>query len=272
MLFPTRHTVLAQACLSVLIHLGDHVDKDTIKEFPFAQYAAQHWVDHGRFKDVSSRIQEAMEHMFNVDSASFATWIWIYDIDYPFRQHMFENRPPRPEASTLYYATLCGFCHLVKHLITNYPRNTNARGGRYGSAVNAAPVKRNVEIALLLLDQGADVNIVDAETCTSLYRASQSGRRDHVELLLKHHADVNLMSGPTSGTALSMAAVVGELRDRTLTLSRNDIVGSGPMVYVSAESFNGLSPCNPRPLTPIFSVRYLVISWSPQADAMFKGI
>ena len=69
------HTILAQASLSVLLHLGDQVDKDSIKKFPFAQYAAQHWVDHGRFEDVSSCIQDSMKSLFDVGSPSFATWI-----------------------------------------------------------------------------------------------------------------------------------------------------------------------------------------------------
>ena len=207
----SAHFILVQACLSVLLHLGDQVDKDTIKKFPFAQYAARHWVDHGRFEDVSSRIQDAMERLFDEDSPSFATWIWIYDVDYPFRQHMFEDRPPRPEASALYYASLCGFHNLVEHLIGNYRRDINARGGRHGSAVNAALLKRNMEIALLLLGQGADVNIMNADGFTPLYLASDRGHRDRVEFLLKHHADVNLMSGRTSEAPLTMAAVMGEI-------------------------------------------------------------
>jgi len=123
----SAHTILAQASLSVLLHLGDHTDRDNIEKFPFAQYAAQHWVDHGRFEDVSSKIQDPMRCLFDVDSRSFATWIWIYDIDYPFRPPMFEDHPPRPEAGALYYATLCGFRNLVEHLIAKYPGDINAR-------------------------------------------------------------------------------------------------------------------------------------------------
>jgi hypothetical protein len=207
----SAHTILAQASLSILLHLDDHVDKDRIKKFPFAQYAAQHWVDHGRFEDVSSRIQDAMECLFDVNSLSFATWIWTYDIDYPFRQHMFEDRPPRPEASALYYATLCGFHDLVEHLIAKYPESINARGGRHGSAVNAALVKQNMEIALLLLNHGADVNIPDANGRTPLCLASESGRHVHVELLLKHHANVSLPNDDNSDTALGIAAHMGEV-------------------------------------------------------------
>ena len=41
----SAHTIIAQASLTVLLHLGNHVDKDSIKNFPFAQYAAQHWFE-----------------------------------------------------------------------------------------------------------------------------------------------------------------------------------------------------------------------------------
>jgi len=222
----SAHTILARVCLSVLFHLGDQVDKHSIKKFPLAQYAAQHWVDHGQFEDVSSRIQDAMERLFDVDSPSFATWIWIYDIDYPFRQHMFEDRPPRPEASALYYATLCGFRNLVEQLISNYRGDINTRGGRHGSAVNAALANQTVEIALLLLGQGADVNLMDMKGRTPLYVASTRGRRDHVELLLKHHADVNLMNSQSSKSALRAAARLGEVEIARLLLHHGASVDS----------------------------------------------
>jgi len=222
----SAHAILAQASLSVLLHLGNHVDKDCIKKFPLAQYAAQYWVNHGRFEDVSSKIQDAMECLFDVDKPSFATWIWIYDIDYPFRQHMFEDYPPRPEAGASYYATLCGFRNLVEHLIAKYPGDINSRGGRHGSAVNAALVKRNTEITLLLLSLGADVNILDVNGCTPLYVASESGCRDHVELLLKHRADVDLLNGRFSNTALGVAAQLGEIEIARVLLHHGASVDS----------------------------------------------
>ncbi|KAH8978254.1 hypothetical protein EDB86DRAFT_3054111 [Lactarius hatsudake] len=43
----SAHTILAQASLSVLLRLDDHIDKDTIKGFPLSDYAARHWIDHG---------------------------------------------------------------------------------------------------------------------------------------------------------------------------------------------------------------------------------
>jgi hypothetical protein len=36
------HTILAQACLGALLRLDYHIDHDTSKNFPLAQYAAEH--------------------------------------------------------------------------------------------------------------------------------------------------------------------------------------------------------------------------------------
>ncbi|KAH9964674.1 hypothetical protein BGW80DRAFT_1447974 [Lactifluus volemus] len=111
----SAHTMLAQASLSILLHLDDHVDKQRMTKFPFANYAARHWVDHGRFKNVvrNMDIQHAMERLFDRDKPHFRTWVWIYDIDLPLRQHMFATHPTPPLATPLYYATLCGFRSLV---------------------------------------------------------------------------------------------------------------------------------------------------------------
>jgi hypothetical protein len=205
------HIILAQASLSVLLHLGGRVDKASIGTFPFACYAAQYWVDHARFENVSSSsIQDAMEQLFDEEGPSFATWIWIHDVDHPFRPHTLEAHPPEPEAVPLYYAALCGFHGLVEHLIAIHPEAINFGGGNHGSAVNVALVKGHVDIAMLLLEHGADVNTVDSRGLTPLHQAIERDRSDHFKLLLEHHADIHLRD--TNGvTPLCQAATFGEL-------------------------------------------------------------
>jgi hypothetical protein len=80
-LLQPAHTILAQACLSALLRLDDHIDENGIKRFPLSIYTAQHWVEHGRFENVSSSIQELMERLFDPDKPHLATWVWIYNID-----------------------------------------------------------------------------------------------------------------------------------------------------------------------------------------------
>lgn len=59
------HTTLARACLDVLL------DLDSIKNPPLAEYAAEHWVDHARFEDVASDVQEGMELLFDLEKPHF---------------------------------------------------------------------------------------------------------------------------------------------------------------------------------------------------------
>ncbi|KAH9975096.1 hypothetical protein BGW80DRAFT_1444660 [Lactifluus volemus] len=137
------HTTLAQACLCALLRLNVKVDKTSMKECPLSIYAAQHWVEHARFENVSSSIQELMVHLFEPDRPHFATWVWIYDIDQPWDwvKHMSSEQPMEPEADALYYAALCGLHGVVEHLISSCPQNINSKRGAYGTPLHASLLK-----------------------------------------------------------------------------------------------------------------------------------
>jgi len=204
------HTIIAQASLSVLLYLGDWVDKKEIESFPFAVYAAQHWVDHARFDHVSSRVKIAMRVLFDLNNSSFSTWIWIYDIDHPLREHMFTSHPTPPEAVPLYYATLCGFRNLARHILVTHPQHANARGGFYTTPLHAALAKGDIKTAVLLLKYDANVDALDNNGLSALHIASRSGRHDHVEFLLGHHADADILD-EDGETPLIASSCVGEL-------------------------------------------------------------
>src|SRR5712671_985427 len=54
-LLEPAHTILAKVCLGVLLRFGELVDEDDVEDkFPLAHYAAEHWIDHARFGNVSS--------------------------------------------------------------------------------------------------------------------------------------------------------------------------------------------------------------------------
>src|SRR5260370_36349220 len=150
------HTVLAHASLSVLLQLDDEIDRDTMSDFPLAAYAARYWVDHAQFRDVSSHIQEVIEHLFDPSRPHFMAWVWLYDIDRNWIKPMSTTHPTRPEAVPLYYASLCGFGSLVEHLITAHSSDVNGRGGSHTTALHAAAVKGHLEVASVLLNSGAD--------------------------------------------------------------------------------------------------------------------
>ena len=79
--FLTAHTILAQACVSVLLQLDDHDEQDDVgKNAPLAVYAAEYWVCHAQFEDVTPYIK-AMEYLFDLDKPYFAAWRRLHDID-----------------------------------------------------------------------------------------------------------------------------------------------------------------------------------------------
>ena len=57
----SSHTIIAQASISVLLNLGDKVDKGTVENHPLVLYASRYWVYHAKFEGVASSIQDLME-------------------------------------------------------------------------------------------------------------------------------------------------------------------------------------------------------------------
>ena len=55
------HTLLAKACLSILLQLSYSMDWIKIRGFPPVPYAAEYWIDHARFEDVSSDLRHGMD-------------------------------------------------------------------------------------------------------------------------------------------------------------------------------------------------------------------
>jgi hypothetical protein len=122
------HTILAQACLGVLLRLDDSVDRDNIGSFPLARYAAEYWFKHAQFENVSSRVKDGMDCLFDADRPYFATWLWICDSTPGMR-------PSQPDEVPLYHAAGLGFRDLVERLLAMHPEDINAKGGDGGDSV-----------------------------------------------------------------------------------------------------------------------------------------
>ena len=203
------HTVLAHACLGVLLRLDDHVDRDKIKNFPLARYAAQYWPTHARFENASSRIKDGMACLFDADKPHFATWLWVYNEDRPYRS-MSTMCPDKTEAVPLYYAAMLGFRDLAEHLIAEHPEHVNARGGDQVTPMHVAASAGQSNIFSLLLEHGADLEGRGKYGGTPLHRASSSGKVEAGQSLLDHGADINAQE-EDGWTPLFPAAINGHV-------------------------------------------------------------
>ena len=209
------HVILASACLGTLLRLGDHVDKYDVEDrFPLSQYAAQHWMKHAQFEDVSSRLQKEIEILFDPDKPYFSAWIRVHDIDVEPTQNatLWSFAPFRKSAARptpLYYASLCGFHDLVEHLIENSPEQVNAEGGWFVSPLGAALEMKDFKTAQLLYEHGAGVDVEGHNKRTPLYGVSCSGHLEIAEWLLHHGANLFVSDQIDGCTVLHEVATNG---------------------------------------------------------------
>ena len=186
------HTILAQACLGILLQTHDEGHENTFKDHPLARYAAEHWTTHAQYEEVSSRLQKGMETLFDVDKTHFEAWLTLYDIDTP-PSSPFSSFTPSKKSSTvpLYYAALCGFQNLVEKLIIKYPQDVNADGGYCMRPVIAALAGEHFRIADLLHRNGADLNVQGKYKSIPLHSAATFGNFEVVQKLIEYDADID---------------------------------------------------------------------------------
>jgi hypothetical protein len=196
------HTIMALACVSVLLQLDDrNVQNDVEENAPLARYAAEYWVNRAQFEDVGSRIK-GMKYVFDLDKPYFAAWRELYDIDaFPSAGTVFVQFAPisKSDATPLYYAALCGFPKI------------NGFGGYYVTPAVAALAGRYFQLSQLLHRNGSSVDPRGFADETPLHSAAFYGDLEMVQVLLDYGVDVNAQARAGS-TPLNF--VIDSLNDR----------------------------------------------------------
>jgi hypothetical protein len=193
------HTILAQACMSVLLHPDDHVEEklenNVGKKSPLAGYAAEYWVPHAQFANASWSLRKAMEYLFNLDQPYFAAWLQLHDIDsHPSDSSVFFEFTPIPKSSantSLYYAALCGFTDIAEQLIVEHPQHVSAISGYYMTPAVAALAGRHFRLAKVLHRNGSTVDPRGHSGKSPLHSAAYCEDLEMVQVLLDYGADVN---------------------------------------------------------------------------------
>jgi ankyrin repeat protein len=213
------HTILAQACLGVLLRLDDHVIEDNIDEIPLVGYASRHLFDHAGFEKVASHIRDAMEYFFDADKPHWTAWSQVQKIDVGWWD-WFSTSEGSDDVLPLYFTSLGGFYDLSEHLVGKHPEHINARGGQMVTPLTAALHGKHFRIAELLHRHGADINVRGEENCTSLHAACFIGDLDVIQWLLNHGADVNALSNQP-WAPIDMAVCGGHLQAVRMLIEYN---------------------------------------------------
>ena len=234
------HAILAQACLAVLLQLDGRINRDNIKDFPLARYAAQYWVDHARFGNVASLIKGDLECLFDPEKPHFATWLWIYNEDRGGRS-MRTMSPEEPETVPLYYAALFGFHDLTAHLLAEHPDDVRAEGGHEVTVLHASLRHGHVDISSLLFDHFPNPDILGSWNQTPLLRISYWGDVEFGKRLLDRGANVNACD-KNDWTPLFVAAMRGHLEFARMLLEHGaatDIPGDDGTTPLHVASSGG---------------------------------
>ena len=224
----TAHSIVAQACLGLLLHLDENTTKDSLENFPLAQYAAEYWVGHAWIEDVSSSVEDGMKRIFDPSGIHLSIWTWLYDPEDSRRRYEYSEFPEEARATPLHYAAFCGMHDVVKALIVKHPHDVHARGfdkketplhtaSRCGhteardksgqSLLELASSRGHVKVARVLLEYGADLGSQDEQNNTPLHVAQDE---EVTRLLLDHGADANVLD-IHGWTPLHLASVEGRV-------------------------------------------------------------
>jgi ankyrin repeat protein len=184
------HTRAAQACLAILLHLGNDITEDSLQKYPLARYAAEHWIDHAQFEYVQQDVEEGLRCLFDPSKRHFAVSIWIHDPVIPaWRRTDRGERPSQPCGTHLYYAAHYGLHDIVKYLIIEHSLDVHSRGFDESTPLHVASSRGHMEVTRILLYYDGDTTAQDELGRTPLYEASYGGHVQVARILLKYGAD-----------------------------------------------------------------------------------
>ena len=257
------HTLVAQACLGILLHLDKDVTRDTLLGFPLTKYAAEHWFEHARFEGVSRNAEEGMLQMFDRRKPHLAVWIWISDPTIPFwGLSQFAGAPLTPVGTPLYYASFCGLYDVANILAAGCAQDVNSPdffGGK--SPLYVTSRVGHIDLARLLIEHGADATAQSKDGSTALHEASFGGHVDLARLLIKHGADAAAQSEDKT-TPLHRASFKGHVDLARLLIDHG--------ADVAAQTVNGMSPLHLTSLGGHMDLARLLIDHGANVTAQSK--
>ena len=196
------HTIMAQACLSVLLRLDSSMNKRTIESYPLARYAGQHFGYHVGFENVLPHVTEGVDNLLDLGKPHFDTWVWLQIGDWgawPWHNSRMDKfsalLPPSPSpipkypprVSPLYYLAALGHFSLAHRLIAKCPQDLHTVDNKGCTPLHIAILAGKDEVSQLLIEHPISLDIRNTEDWTLLHMAAYSGLFEVSRILLERH-------------------------------------------------------------------------------------
>ncbi|KAJ6197954.1 ankyrin repeat domain-containing protein [Bipolaris maydis] len=205
--------------------------KSATQVFPFLEYATRNMLYHADAAEGGGISQAKFLDRF-LDSFPLSRWV---KLDNLLEKHEVRRHTERGGYYGNALQAALAYSHKeIAMLLLDKGADVNAQGGQHGNALQAALARNHEEIAMLLLDKGADVNAQGVEYSNALQAASAYGYKEIVMLLLDKGADVNAKGGGRYSNALQAASACGHKEIAILLLDKGADVNAQGGYYGNA--------------------------------------
>ena len=178
------------------------------KKYAFLDYAALYVPTHlFHAQPLSQSIVKLCNALLD---PSESRWLTFSEVQMAWYYRTFEKYLKKANdllPNPLYYASMLGMCETIKYLL-GCGMDINIIGGPFATPLQAAASCGHTDSVRLLLDHGADVDILDLKDGfgNALQAAAAYGYEDIVNMLLDHGANANLSGGRMDNCIIAASA------------------------------------------------------------------
>jgi ankyrin repeat protein len=281
----SAYTIMAQVCLAALLRFDDQMDEKTIKSYPLAEYAGQHFTDHADSEDVLKDINDdGLDRLFDPDKPHFDIWWRLRSVDQAgdnshdvpsicqtSSESSLDSKQSSPDPdysgasplkpghplsthseglTPMHCIVRLGHFFLAQHLISKRLQDHNVLY-KGMTLSHFALYMNNFKISRLALRHCVDVDIRGIKGWTALHIVASTGRLELTRILLERRAAVDPQDNKRRTPlycAMYRAEDESEDESEYETEDKPDVLGCARLLLDHGADVDARNNCGQAPL------------------------